>query len=333
MEWNDDFRKALKRPFQARAVKWKAQATSKDKTQALAVAFIDARNVMERLDRTVGPGEWSDAYEIIAASPDEFVVECRLTVLGVTKADVGDSSASGGGSNLAKSAYSDALKRAAVKFGIGRYLYALPRRWVAYDAQRKRLVEDPQLPTWAIPGGDDLGEDAPFEEGTEEGKVEIPLKPREESKPREEPKPVPNATANPGEYVLDFGKKYRGKTLAAIHAKDPSYLTWIADTSNAKAAVKMAVGTFLGWIAAKDKAEPPPGFTEEPDDDGQHWSEDEAARKRFYANLRGFKMSSEEAHAILVGSADGHLADYAGSIGDALMLCRGWAVEEGRIPR
>ncbi|HUX75468.1 MAG TPA: Rad52/Rad22 family DNA repair protein [Anaerolineae bacterium] len=331
--WTDEVRKAFKRPFPKGAVKWKAQATSSDKTRALAVAFIDARNVMERLDRVVGPGEWGDEYEVVIATGEEFVVECRLTVLGVTKADVGDSSASGGGGNLAKTAYSDALKRAAVKFGVGRYLYALPKRWVTYDAQHKRLAEEPQLPSWAIPGDeDDLGEDAPFEEQAVEEvtkpQAEAPLKPREE-------KAAVTATVNPGQYILDYGKKHKGKTLAAIQAEDANYLAWVADTSNAKPPVKLAVKVFLAWgeqrkgqvAAANAPANAQPAM------DGMHWSTDEKTRKRFFGSVHNLKVKDGEMRILLVGSEDGHLADYIGSVGDALTLIREWAVEQGRIAR
>jgi hypothetical protein len=45
------------------------------------------------------------------------------------------------------------LKRAAVKFGIGRYLYRLPAQWQDYDPQRRQFVKTPSLPPWAIPDG------------------------------------------------------------------------------------------------------------------------------------------------------------------------------------
>jgi len=73
-----------------------------------------------------------------------MVVECTLTVLGVSKVDVGFG-------EDAKAAFSDAFKRVGVKFGIARYLYDLPKVWVDYDAQRKILVETPTLPAWAMP--------------------------------------------------------------------------------------------------------------------------------------------------------------------------------------
>jgi hypothetical protein len=45
-----------------------------------------------------------------------------------------------------KAVSSDALKRAAIKLGIGRYLYRLPRLWVEYDPLRRQFVRPPQLP-------------------------------------------------------------------------------------------------------------------------------------------------------------------------------------------
>lgn len=50
-----------------------------------------------------------------------------------------------------KAAFSDALKRAAVAWGCGRYLYELPSQWVDYDPQKRQLVGTPRLPDWAIP--------------------------------------------------------------------------------------------------------------------------------------------------------------------------------------
>jgi hypothetical protein len=57
---------------------------------------------------------------------------------GVTKEDVGE------GDSL-KAAFSDALKRAAVKFGVGRYLYRLEKQWVDYDPEKGRFTP-PTLP-------------------------------------------------------------------------------------------------------------------------------------------------------------------------------------------
>lgn len=149
--WSKQVAEALLAPFPAEMVGWKAQATTKDGSRAMAVAYIDARCVMDRLDETVGPENWSDSYTVLGDQTGSFgkevVVECRLTVLGVTKCDVGVG-------EDGKSAYSDAFKRAGVKCGIGRYLYSLDKQWVAYDAKTKQLSEQPQLPAWAIPNAE-----------------------------------------------------------------------------------------------------------------------------------------------------------------------------------
>ena len=86
--------------------------------------------------------------------PDGGVV-CRLRLhLGdqwITKMDVGGPSEQPDEGDRRKAAFSDALKRAAVKFGIGRYLYRLPAQWVDYDPQKRQFVRTPKLPPWALP--------------------------------------------------------------------------------------------------------------------------------------------------------------------------------------
>jgi hypothetical protein len=67
--------------------------------------------------------------------------------------DVGGPSAQHDNGDRLKAAVSAALKRAAVKFGVGRYLYDLPRQWVEYDPQKKQSVRTPTLPAWAVPKG------------------------------------------------------------------------------------------------------------------------------------------------------------------------------------
>src|SRR5207248_1048086 len=84
--------------------------------KARALAYIDARDVMRRLDAVVGPGNWTFDFDLLA--PDGKMVKGRLTVFGVTKCDAGQAEDEG---EPLKSAVSDALKRAAVHFGIGRY--------------------------------------------------------------------------------------------------------------------------------------------------------------------------------------------------------------------
>ena len=141
----DEVWRKLAEPFPPGEVQWRVEALSRDKKRALVVPYVDARTVLDRLDKVVGPEGWHDAYEVLSDAErlvkDErgerrerlCEVKCRLTVLGVTKEDVGE------GDSL-KAAFSDALKRAAVKFGVGRYLYRLEKQWVDYDPEKGRFT-------------------------------------------------------------------------------------------------------------------------------------------------------------------------------------------------
>lgn len=146
---SQEIQAALSRPFHPADVHFKPLVVKGNR--ALAVAYIDARMVMERLDAVVGVECWADNYHMIP----EGGVECRLSVLiagqWITKTDVGAPSEQPDPGDKLKAAYSDALKRAAVKFGVGRYLYDLPQQWADYDQQKKQFARRPALPDWAIP--------------------------------------------------------------------------------------------------------------------------------------------------------------------------------------
>lgn len=136
--------KALQKNFSQAQVSWKPQSVKDGK--ALAVAFIDARDVMTRLDEVVGPGGWQSEFIPVGNNS----VECRLKVkIGdewIAKCDVGATSDQPDAGDKMKAAYSDALKRAAVQWGIGRSIYQLPLQWV--PANGKYLASEPQLPKW-----------------------------------------------------------------------------------------------------------------------------------------------------------------------------------------
>lgn len=127
---------ALRQPFTPAAVKFKP-LTNPHEGRSSAAFYIDARLVAERLNTVVGPDNWSDDYNLIAEGRETpalyYPVVCRLTVFGVTKTDVGQGANTVVDEKAWKSAYSDALKRAAVKFGIGAYLYAIPRLYAPVD--------------------------------------------------------------------------------------------------------------------------------------------------------------------------------------------------------
>lgn len=144
------FERHLHQPFHPAELKFKPQTVKGDR--CLAIAYIDARCVMDRLDDVCGVDGWEDSYREL---PDGSVV-CKLTIrtpygVYVSKTDVGSPSEQPDAGDRLKAAFSDALKRAAVKFGIGRYVYRIPNQWVGYDPVKKRPTETAKLPAFAVP--------------------------------------------------------------------------------------------------------------------------------------------------------------------------------------
>ncbi len=120
--------------------------------------YISARDVMERLDDVFGVGGWKDSYE---TAFDKKLVVCRLSCKidgeWVTKEDVGGESEQPDEDDRHKSAFSSALKRAAVKFGVGRYLYNAPKTPHLLSERGKFFDRNnmPRLPPQFLPGPDD----------------------------------------------------------------------------------------------------------------------------------------------------------------------------------
>jgi hypothetical protein len=134
----------LSEPFRPDQVRWKPQVVT-EAGRALAVPYVDPRVVTERLDHVVG-GDWAFHWEPLGVQGDRLVIKSSLTVLGVTREDVGEHVLSDREqADPWKSAVSDALKRAAVHFGVGRYLYWLETVWCNYDRRRREFIDEPYI--------------------------------------------------------------------------------------------------------------------------------------------------------------------------------------------
>lgn len=120
---------ALSAPFPSESIEWRVGSTNQDKTKGMALAYLNARAVMDRLDAICGPDGWQCNYTTVNGS-----AVCNLGVQmpqgqWLWKAD-------GAGHTdveAEKGALSDALKRAAVRWGVGRYLYEMDSPWVPIE--------------------------------------------------------------------------------------------------------------------------------------------------------------------------------------------------------
>ena len=152
-----DILQALARPFPPDAVGWRVGSTNKEKSKGMAVCYIDARSVQRRLDEVMG-FDWQS--EIIVQSSG--LVTCRIGLLinghwrwrmdgtaAVREAPEGqelDLKEEQKREMNQKGAASDAFKRAAVQWGVARYLYEIPSPWVQINQYKQILdTEMPRL--------------------------------------------------------------------------------------------------------------------------------------------------------------------------------------------
>ena len=134
----------LRTPFPEEDIEWRVQqqGLSNGIPWALVLAYVTNRAIMDRLDETVGPENWTNDF---SQSPNGGVL-CTLGVRvedsWVFKTDGADNTEV----ERVKGGLSNAMKRAGVQWGIGRYLYKLPTTFAEFNAsgsRKTRIEGDP----------------------------------------------------------------------------------------------------------------------------------------------------------------------------------------------
>lgn len=139
----------LRAKFPAAAIQWRAGDTKTENATVMARALphLDPRDIQERLDAVVGPANWRTEYAVTQQGSVICTLSLNLNNLWISKQD-------GSGLNVAaadkaretKFVFSEAFCRAAVQWGIGRYLYACPEIYAPYSEDRKSFVDSPTIP-------------------------------------------------------------------------------------------------------------------------------------------------------------------------------------------
>lgn len=154
----------LRDPFAPTDIEWRVQQAGEKNGRpwARVLAYVTNRAIMERLDEVAGPENWQNVFK---EGPAGGVI-CGLSVRvprpdgtadWVTKWDGAENS----DVEPVKGGLSNAMKRAAVQWGVGRYLYDLEEGWARvhdggrYSAKGKDGAwfkwDPPELPQWATP--------------------------------------------------------------------------------------------------------------------------------------------------------------------------------------
>jgi len=135
--------KELSRPFSPDYHKWRIISTFPDRRnparqRGIIAFYISARDVQNRLDKVLGPDRWRVDFEVVSSA----CVKCTLYVSFDGERWVGKSDLGTTTKDDLKGAASDAMKRAAVHFGIGRYLYSM--RYLA-EIEGGRVVNEEEI--------------------------------------------------------------------------------------------------------------------------------------------------------------------------------------------
>src|SRR6185503_18651905 len=67
----------LSQPFPLEYLEWRVGSTSGDKSKGLALCYVDARAVMDRLDNVCGPSGWQNNYLI---TPTGALAVCNIGI-------------------------------------------------------------------------------------------------------------------------------------------------------------------------------------------------------------------------------------------------------------
>lgn len=198
----------LRAPFPPERVSWRVGSTTQDKKKGMALAYIDARDVMERLDTVCTPGGWQNTYPH-ANGKTVCAIGIKIGEEWIWKSNgAGDSDV-----EAEKGALSDAFKRAAVQWGIGRYLYDVDSPWVEIEPMgRSFKIADSAKPALIRALG---GQKAP------PPKTELPKQQAQEIKPTRIPyepgRWIPLTAKEFGALFLGVARKLPTKEMRQEH--------------------------------------------------------------------------------------------------------------------
>lgn len=228
-------REQLEAPFKTKDLQWRIGSKNYDGTKAIALCYLDARAVVDRLNDVFGIDGWEDHYMPVDlgiftrskwnkdTKTKEDKPEKVAGFMCTITAHVGDRITSRqDGSECTdneafKGGISGAFKRAAAKFGIGKYLYDLPNIWYPID-KYNNFMEQPVVPD-------------EFLVKEEVGKPQQARWPqsREAAPAKAAPAPQPSGSSST-DMVFSVGK-YKGKTFSDIYAQDKQYMEWAANNN------------------------------------------------------------------------------------------------------
>lgn len=186
--------KELSKPFPLKDIEWRVQRAMRTQRgdKAIVLPYITNRAIMTRLDEVFGPGNWKNEFTEWRDNGVLCGISAKIDGEWVTKRDGAEETQV----EAVKGGFSGSMKRAAVQWGIGRYLYDLEESWVDVKEKGEVYIKSkikvngkdeyiqgywnkPSLPAWAIP--------------SPEGQNSSQPQPQHQSQPQQQEQPQPLA--------------------------------------------------------------------------------------------------------------------------------------------
>jgi hypothetical protein len=213
----------LREPFKLKEIDWRVMRSGvkNGKPYAQVLAYLTARAVQNRLDRVVGPENWQTK---IIPDGDNFLYGIGIKTGGewVWKWDGSAETKV----EAVKGGISGAFKRAAVLWGIGRYLYYLGTSWATFNENGSHSDKidgtyykwnPPTLPHWALPKEGGSGGNPPQTQAGAPGQA-AKSEPKTNSGEGQEEKGDSEGSqeSNPSSSVGDSGDQGSNETYAEL---------------------------------------------------------------------------------------------------------------------
>jgi len=161
----------LQAPFHPNDIEWRVQRASRDGGSVLVLAYVTNRAIMARLDEVFSPFGWQNSFH---EGPQGGLV-CKIGARANFNNEPGEwvwkeDGAENTQVEAVKGGLSSAMKRAAVQWGVGRYLYNLTDNWAKIQDSKPapnsqgqqagyhkgKYWSIPELPSWALPTLEDI---------------------------------------------------------------------------------------------------------------------------------------------------------------------------------
>ena len=136
-----DIQTKLSAPFADSDIEWRLQYANEENNTGIAVPYVTNRAIQNRLDKTVGIGNWKNEFSPWHGDGKKQGQLCGISIYDsdrkewITKYDGAEDSEI----EPVKGGLSDSMKRAAVQWGVGRYLYSMDTVYVDVEKSGKSM--------------------------------------------------------------------------------------------------------------------------------------------------------------------------------------------------